>query len=173
MQNYRCWVVWGKKIWIVLLPVALSCVSTGARHSGVHFATSGCTERKYSGGLLHHVGVQPSSQPNHSLGSQVVEVIFRSQLSGKCSRDLSVSFVRMSFCQLIWSLLVLLATRIWYVDRQRAHLAAEAAGSNLTPIVRVILESGAINAATLLAFVITLSIGSQGLEVISEMVSIL
>ena len=71
-----------------------------------------------------------------------------------------------------WCLLVLLATRIWYVDRQRAHLAAEAAGSNLTPIVRVILESGAINAATLLAFVITLSVGSQGLEVISEMVGI-
>ncbi|TBU38607.1 hypothetical protein BD309DRAFT_874014 [Dichomitus squalens] len=63
----------------------------------------------------------------------------------------------------------LLAFRIWYVDRQRAHVAIDSPGSSLTPIIRIILESGAINAATLFAFVMTLSFGSQGLEIMSEM----
>lgn len=33
VQNYRCWVVWGKNIWIVLFPVALSFTSAGTRLS--------------------------------------------------------------------------------------------------------------------------------------------
>ena len=69
-------------------------------------------------------------------------------------------------------ILALLAFRIWHVDHQRAQLVEEAAGSRLTPVVRIILESGAINAATLFAFVMTLSFGSQGLEVMSEMVCV-
>lgn len=50
------------------------------------------------------------------------------------------------------------------------HDVVESSTSTLTPIVRIILESGIINAAYLFAYVMTLAFGSQGLEIMSEMV---
>ncbi|KAH9893335.1 hypothetical protein C8Q73DRAFT_528365 [Cubamyces lactineus] len=65
----------------------------------------------------------------------------------------------------------LLAYRIWSIDRQLQHVLDTDIGgaSKLSPIVRIILESGLINAAYLFVFVITLESGSQGLEIMSEM----
>lgn len=40
----------------------------------------------------------------------------------------------------------------------------------LTPIVRIVLESGLINAAFLFAYVMTIAFGSISLEILSEMV---
>ena len=69
----------------------------------------------------------------------------------------------------------LLASRIWWMDRQGSRVIAEIAGSEhrLHPAVRIILESGLLNAAFLFAFVMTLAFGSSSLEIMSEMVSIL
>ena len=47
------------------------------------------------------------------------------------------------------------------------------AADQLTPIVRIILESGLLNAAFLFAFVMTLAFGSSSLEIMSEMVRLL
>lgn len=47
---------------------------------------------------------------------------------------------------------------------------AEPSQSRLSPIVRIVLESGMLNAAYLFAYVMTLNFGSQGLEIMSEMV---
>ena len=66
----------------------------------------------------------------------------------------------------------MLAFRIWHVDRQTAErTGSDRANPSLTPIVRIILESGILNAAYLFAYVMTLNFGSQGLEIMSEMVS--
>ena len=63
----------------------------------------------------------------------------------------------------------LLAFRIWWVDRRLSN-AGEVSRSSLTPVVRIVLESGIINAAYLFAYVMTLEFGSEGLEIMSEMV---
>lgn len=70
----------------------------------------------------------------------------------------------------------MLAYRIWSVDRDMKKLNIETESepgrrSSLSPILRIILESGLINAAYLFAYVMTLEFGSQGLEIMSEMVS--
>ena len=65
----------------------------------------------------------------------------------------------------------MLAFRIWYVDHQMEKITSERVDSRLLPIVRIILESGIINAAYLFVYVMTLNFGSQGLEIMSEMVS--
>ncbi len=49
---------------------------------------------------------------------------------------------------------------------------AEPSQSRLSPIVRIVLESGMLNAAYLFAYVMTLNFGSQGLEIMSEMVRV-
>ena len=64
----------------------------------------------------------------------------------------------------------MLAFRIWHVDHQMAKTTMERANPSLFPIVRIILESGILNAAYLFAYVMTLNFGSQGLEIMSEMV---
>ena len=50
----------------------------------------------------------------------------------------------------------LMASRIWYMDRNRSLvLDREGSEHKLTPIARIILESGLLNAAFLFAFVMT------------------
>ena len=57
------------------------------------------------------------------------------------------------------------------MDRAAVNaLEMEEPEHKLTPIVRIILESGLINAAFLFAFVMTLVFGSSSLEIMSEMV---
>ena len=51
-------------------------------------------------------------------------------------------------------------------------LDCEGSEHKLTPIARIILESGLLNAAFLFAFVMTVVFGSSSLEIMSEMVSI-
>ncbi|TBU28256.1 hypothetical protein BD311DRAFT_758701 [Dichomitus squalens] len=131
--NYRCWVVWGKTLWVIILPVILSLIS----------AVSGSyTMWAYS------------NLPNQTVLSEAT------WLKAFFSLSLVANAIATS----------LLAFRIWYVDRQMARVTAERAqGSSLTPIVRIILESGMINAAYLFVYVMTLNFGSQGLEIMSEM----
>lgn len=65
----------------------------------------------------------------------------------------------------------LLAYRIWSVDRQLSNaLDHGSERSRLTPIARIILESGLMNAAYLFVMVMTLEFGSEILELMSEMV---
>lgn len=64
----------------------------------------------------------------------------------------------------------LLAYRIWSIDRQVQGALNTDMESRLSPIVRIVLESGVMNAAYLFVFVMTLEFGSQALEIMSEMV---
>lgn len=68
----------------------------------------------------------------------------------------------------------LLASRIWWMDRKgsRAFSELEGTGHRLHPVVRIVLESGLLNAVFLFAFVMTLAFGSSSLEIMSEMVSV-
>ncbi|KAI0730814.1 hypothetical protein C8Q76DRAFT_833457 [Earliella scabrosa] len=66
----------------------------------------------------------------------------------------------------------LLAYRIWSTDRavvQVMNLDLRSEHHRLTPILRIVLESGAINAALLSAFVIAAAFESPSLEIMSEM----
>ncbi|KAH9851892.1 hypothetical protein C2E23DRAFT_869038 [Lenzites betulinus] len=65
----------------------------------------------------------------------------------------------------------LLAYRIWSIDHQvkDALHTIDVPQSRLSPIVRIILESGVMNAAYLFVFVMTLEFGTQALEIMSEM----
>lgn len=61
----------------------------------------------------------------------------------------------------------LLAFRIWQVERQSRQVV-QLGSTSLLSVLRLVLESGALNAAYLLAYVITLVSGSEGLETMSE-----
>lgn len=65
----------------------------------------------------------------------------------------------------------LLAFRIWQVERQ-CRQVVQLGSTSLVSVLRLVLESGALNAAYLLAYVITLVSGSEGLESMSELVSL-
>ena len=68
----------------------------------------------------------------------------------------------------------LLAFRIWNINHQREKATRAPTGLNsrsvTAPIVRIVLESGAINAAFLFAFVMMLVENSPSLELVSNMV---
>ncbi|RPD58989.1 hypothetical protein L226DRAFT_572399 [Lentinus tigrinus ALCF2SS1-7] len=131
--NYRCWVVWGKNIWVVVLPVALSILAAGSGY----YALWGYTH-------LTHQSIFAQQQP--------LKLFFSASL---VANALATS---------------LLAIRIWYTDRTGTHaLDLEGSEHKLTPVIRIILESGLINAAFLFAFVMTLAFGSTSLEIMSEM----
>ncbi|OSD04721.1 hypothetical protein PYCCODRAFT_1433051 [Trametes coccinea BRFM310] len=132
--NFRCWIVWGKNIWVIVIPVIFSLVSTA---SG-----------SYTMWAYGHL-------PNQTIHSEAdwLTVLFSLSL---VANALATS---------------LLAYRIWSVDRQtRDALPSDMAGtSKLSPLVRIIAESGVINAGYLFVFVMTLEFGSQALEIMSEM----
>ncbi|KAI0675870.1 hypothetical protein C8Q78DRAFT_354923 [Trametes maxima] len=134
--NYRCWIVWGKNIWIVLPSIMLSLTSTS------------------SGGYLMWAYTH---LPDQTIPSEAhwLTVLFSLSL---VANALATS---------------LLAYRIWSIDRQLTGVLNVEFGdqSRLSPIARIILESGLMNAAYLFVFVMTLEFGSQALEIMSEMVS--
>ncbi|KAH9851891.1 hypothetical protein C2E23DRAFT_886105 [Lenzites betulinus] len=132
--NYRCWIVWGKNLWVVLPSIILSFVST---------ASGSYTMWAYS--FLPHQTIRSEAD--------WLTVLFSLSL---VANALATS---------------LLAYRIWSVDREThsALQVSEDPQSRLSPIVRIILESGLINAAYLFVFVMTLEFGSQALEIMSEM----
>ncbi|KAL1950902.1 hypothetical protein VTO73DRAFT_51 [Trametes versicolor] len=131
--NYRCWVVWGKNFWVIVIPVTFSLIS----------AVSGSyTMWAYT------------NLPNEAIHTEAtwLTVFF------------SLSLVANAMAT------SLLAYRIWSIDRRLKNaLDTEADQSRLTPIVRIILESGLINAAYLFVMVMTLEFGSEILELMSEM----
>ena len=66
----------------------------------------------------------------------------------------------------------LLAFRIWSIERRTTHsIELVRSEDKLTPVVRIVLESGLINAAFLFVFVMTLAAGSSSYEIMSELVS--
>ncbi|KAL1941817.1 hypothetical protein VTO73DRAFT_6817 [Trametes versicolor] len=129
--NYRCWVVWGKNIWVVLFPIALSFTSAAA---------GSYTMWAYS------------NLPNQTILTEAkwLKAFFALSLVANAVATLTLAY------------------RIWSVDRSMKNMA-EPSQSRLSPIVRIVLESGMLNAAYLFAYVMTLNFGSQGLEIMSEM----
>ncbi|THU96522.1 hypothetical protein K435DRAFT_819433 [Dendrothele bispora CBS 962.96] len=129
--NFRCWVVWGRNIWIAILPVSISFLSFG---SGSY--------------LLWRSSSLPSLTVLQE--STWLKMLFALSL---VANAIATS---------------LLAFRIWFVNRRMRGVVEEST-STLTPVVRIILESGILNVAYLFAYVMTIGLGSQGLELISEM----
>ncbi|KAF8589743.1 hypothetical protein K439DRAFT_1404748 [Ramaria rubella] len=131
--TYRCWVVWGRSIYVVIIPILLSLGS----------ATSGA----YVLWVFAHV---PSATLEQQKG--FVSAIFLLSLSANA---LATSF---------------LAFRIWGVHRRtKHHLTAK--GSTLMPIFRIIIESGAMNAAYLFVYNLMVLIGSEALEFMASVAS--
>ncbi|RDX54047.1 hypothetical protein OH76DRAFT_1059011 [Lentinus brumalis] len=131
--NYRCWVVWGKNFWVVIIPLSLSVVAAGSGYYALW-------------GYTHLTGQSIFAQ------QRPLKIFFSASL---VANALATS---------------LLASRIWYMDRTGTHaLDLEGAEHKLTPVIRIILESGLLNAAFLFAFVMTLAFGSTSLEIMSEM----
>ncbi|KAH9940727.1 uncharacterized protein BXZ73DRAFT_98556 [Epithele typhae] len=131
-MNYRCWVVWGRKWWIPVVPFILSLSST----------ISGCYTL-YAYTHLHDQTIFEQTEP--------LKICFILSL---ISNVLSTS---------------LLASRIWYVNRSSANVLAGGADGGLWPVVRIVLESGFINAVFLFAFVMIIAANSSALELVSEM----
>lgn len=63
----------------------------------------------------------------------------------------------------------LLAYKIYQVDKANKELL-DSSGSGLIPIIRIVIESGALNATFLLIYTITLVTGTEALETVAEMV---
>jgi hypothetical protein len=64
----------------------------------------------------------------------------------------------------------LIAFRIYSHDRQMSIHLGSARKNSLIPIMNIVLESGAINAAYLLAYIVVLNSGSHGLEIMAGIV---
>ncbi|KAI0628050.1 hypothetical protein C8Q77DRAFT_1068729 [Trametes polyzona] len=137
--NYRCWIVWGKNYWVIIPPVILSLVSTA---SG-----------SYTMWAYGHL-------PNQTIRSEAdwLTVLFSLSL---VANALATS---------------LLAYRIWSIERKlksamdtRGTTMSALPPSRISPLIRIVLESGLMNAAYLFVFLMTLEFGSQALEIISEM----
>ncbi|OSD02601.1 hypothetical protein PYCCODRAFT_1425172 [Trametes coccinea BRFM310] len=143
-QNYRCWVVWGKNLWIVVVPIGLSFTSAAAG--------------SYTMWAYSHL-------PNQTVLSEAkwLKAFF------------SLSLVANAFATshptsgLDSTPAAMLAFRIWSVDRSMKTVMEPGRKSRLSPIVRIVLESGLLNAAYLFVYVMTLEFGSEGLEIMSEM----
>ena len=58
------------------------------------------------------------------------------------------------------------------MDYQLTGATTERVNASLVPIVCIVLESGILNAVYLFVYKMTLNFGSQGLEIMSEMVRI-
>jgi len=142
--NWRCWVVWGKRLWIVIVPIILSMAS----------ATCG----SYPMWAYTHL-------PHQVILSELPWL---------------TSFYTLSLVANAMST-SLLAYRIWkarsqanqiqpstYTNAEGLHVSRPGRIS-LKPILYIIMESGALNAAYLFVYTMCLVSGSQGLEVMSEM----
>jgi len=128
--SYRCWVVWGRRVWIVILPIMLSL---GSAVSGTYVMWV----------FAHHPSTTVKQQKSW------VAAIFTLSL---CANAVATS---------------LLAFRIWQVDR-RTRAVLGTSTSSLMPIVKILIESGAINAAYLFIYNVTLLSGSQALEFMAQ-----
>ena len=96
VQNYRCWVVWGKNIWIVLFPIALSFTSAGTEQlhapdnvEQVLRLMYGC----HSVRLVHDVGVQQPPKPDRPLRSSLAESFLLAQLGRERVLDMYAPFI--------------------------------------------------------------------------------
>ncbi|KAF5372441.1 hypothetical protein D9757_009925 [Collybiopsis confluens] len=130
--NFRCWVVWGRNIWIIILPVSISFLSFG----------SGCYVMWAYSNLPNRTVLQESTWLKMLFGLSLVANAIATSL---------------------------LAFKIWSVDRHLRGMVEVQSTSALTPVVRIIMESGMLNVAYLFAYVMAIGLGSQGLELISEM----
>ncbi|KAG7089803.1 hypothetical protein E1B28_011453 [Marasmius oreades] len=130
--NYRCWVVWGRNIWVIILPASLSFLSFG----------SGCYLMWAYSNLPNQTVLQESTWMKMLYAPSLV------------ANALGTS---------------LLAYRIWSVNKRLRDMVTEEKSNLTTPVVRIILESGALNVAYLFAYVMAIGWSSQGLELISEM----
>ncbi|KAF8148701.1 hypothetical protein B0H34DRAFT_668413 [Crassisporium funariophilum] len=128
--SYRCWIVWGRKLWIVILPVMLSL---GSAVSGTYVMWV----------FAHHPSTTVKQQKSW------VAAIFTLSL---CANAVATS---------------LLAFRIWTVDRRTRNVMG-VSSSSLMPIVKILVESGAINAGYLFIYNVTLLTGSQSLEFMAQ-----
>ncbi|KAF8074149.1 hypothetical protein FPV67DRAFT_1409600 [Lyophyllum atratum] len=142
--NWRCWVVWGKRLWIVIIPIILSLTS----------AVSG----SYTMWAYAHLPAQEILSELRWLTSfYVLSLVANAMSTG------------------------LLAFRIYTVRKQASRIqpstttlangtrASRAGRRSLKPVLKIILESGVLNAAYLFVYTICLVTKSQGLEVMSEM----
>jgi len=66
---------------------------------------------------------------------------------------------------------VMLIFRIWYVNRKLTRLGASGGGSQLRPILHILVDAGAIYSVTLLVALICFVTESNGQYVILDMVS--
>ena len=132
--------------------------------------------------IVRYVGLQVSSQSNGFRTSDIVEGILRIEPRSQRPRDVYVrgteTFRRNALTILNTLATALLAYRIWKVDHEMKGAMTDRVmtvmhnNSALNPVVRIILESGVINAAYLLVYVLTLEYGTEGIEIMSELVSI-
>ncbi|KAF5316010.1 hypothetical protein D9619_006923 [Psilocybe cf. subviscida] len=128
--SYRCWIVWGRRIWIVILPILLSLGSAVCGTYVMWFYA-------------------------HFPGTTVLEK--KSWVAGIFTLSLCANAVATS----------LLAFRIWQVDRRTRQLMGTST-SSLMPIVKILIESGAINAAYLFVYNVSLLSGSEALEFMAQ-----
>ena len=100
----------------------------------------------------------------------VLKVCFiLSLISNALSTSMSDNTPRTSFYADICPNTALIAYRIWTFNREGRDVLRKMRSST-TPVIRIVLESGAVNAAFLFVFVMVVVNNSPSLELVSEMV---
>ncbi|KAA1475120.1 hypothetical protein DENSPDRAFT_909126 [Dentipellis sp. KUC8613] len=136
LVHYRCYVVWERIIWIVLLPVTLSL-----------------------GGFVHSSAVCGFIIIGHAHN--------HAPLTRKAQSALLTSLFALTFSANGIST-ALLTFKLWRHNRT-AKRVLNTAESAFAPIIRIVIESGAMTAAIHLVYVITLETKSEALETMAEM----
>ncbi|TFK50625.1 hypothetical protein OE88DRAFT_1726452 [Heliocybe sulcata] len=129
--TYRCWIVWNKRYWVVVVPIALTL---GSGVAGFHAIWS-----------FQHFGKEPRA-------AQEQWLIALSAMS------LAANAIGSAFT----------AYMIWSTSRETAKLIGSATLS-LMPVLAIVIESSALNAAYMVANTVTLATGNESLETMAEL----
>ncbi|KDR71433.1 hypothetical protein GALMADRAFT_143710 [Galerina marginata CBS 339.88] len=132
---YRCYVVWNKNFWIILIPMLCSLGSGACAYQTI-WAIRHLTEK------LSFIRLE------ESMGFAVFGLSFS-------ANAISTG---------------LLSYKIWTADRNlRKTLPISSTGRRLTPVLRIVLESGIVNTLYLLAYTIILDNGTDGIAIMSNL----
>ncbi|KAI9573136.1 hypothetical protein HD554DRAFT_1146001 [Boletus coccyginus] len=151
---YRCYVVWQSKP-VMVFPLLLWCGATG-------------TCNTFNGGWL--TLMTDISEVTGFVSGMTAALTTEGGVFGGALNQWITSFWATAFAANLLATLLLIF-RIWYINRKLTRLGASSGGSQLRPILQILVDAGAIYSVTLLVALICFVIQSNGQYVVLDMIT--
>ncbi|KAL4262744.1 hypothetical protein AB1N83_005902 [Pleurotus pulmonarius] len=147
INAFRCYVVWGNNIYVALPAILMSLASASCAYQTIwatqHIAT------------VTHEG-------EFAWGIALMTLSIAANVYSTC---MTLSLRRFTQAD---SATAMMGYRIWYNERHYIHDDENRKRNSLMPILYIIIETGALNAAYLIAYIAVLQSGSQGVGFLAE-----